>query len=173
MTGKLKKTEKPPIISSTFNRSSGGQMKGKVVWKEEMAFESHLDGFQFLIDADREVGGQNRGPKPKGLTLVSLAGCTGMDVISILKKMRVGVDGFEVENDAVLSEEHPKKFQEITIRYIFRGQDLPVEKIKKAVSLSQERYCGVFATLEPVVKINTEIIVNDKKIPSAGPVSQD
>jgi putative redox protein len=148
-------------------------MKAKVVWQDEMAFQSHLDGFQFLIDADKAVGGQNRGPKPKGLTLVSLAGCTGMDVISILKKMRLRVDGFEVETDAVLTDEHPKKFTEITIRYIFRGKDLPESKLKKAVSLSQDRYCGVSATLEPVVKFRSEIIINEKKIPASGPVGPD
>ncbi|MCK4836025.1 MAG: OsmC family protein [Candidatus Aminicenantes bacterium] len=145
-------------------------MKAKVVWQDGLGFESHLDGFQFMIDADEAVGGQNRGPKPKGLTLVSLAGCTGIDVMSILKKMRVEVDGFEVETDAVLADEHPRKFTKIMIRFIFKGTDLPVDKIKKAVSLSQERYCGVSATLEPVVNINSEIIINDKKIPASGPV---
>ena len=63
-------------------------MEAKVVWKDEMGFEAHLDSFNFMIDAYPEVGGKERGPRPKGLTLISLAGCTGMDVISILKKSR-------------------------------------------------------------------------------------
>lgn len=139
-------------------------MNAKVIWKNDMEFEAYLDGFNFIIDADERVGGKNRGPKPKGLTLVSLAGCTGMDVISILKKMRVQIDHFEVATDAVLSDEHPKKYLEIIVKYTFKGDDLPLDKIKKAISLSEERYCGVTATLSPSVKISSEIIINGQKV---------
>lgn len=141
-------------------------MKTKITWQEGMSFEAELDGFRMIVDADKSVGGLEKGPKPKGLTLVSLAGCTGMDVISILKKMKVDVKGFEIETEAALADEHPKKFTEITIRYLFRGKDLPHEKLKKAIKLSQEKYCGVSATLAPTVRINTEILVNEQKIDS-------
>ena len=90
-------------------------MEAKVVWKDVLGFEAHLEGYRFMIDADPKVGGKDRGPRPKGLTLISLAGCTGMDVISILKKMRVAVDSFEVATDAVIDDEHPKQFFEIFI----------------------------------------------------------
>jgi putative redox protein len=126
-----------------------------------MTFEAQLDGFDFLIDADEKAGGQSKGPKPKGLTLVSLAGCTAMDVISILGKMRVSVDSFEVAIDGVLAREHPRKFLEVLIKYIFKGTDLPLGKIKKAIHLSMENYCGVSATLRPVVKLSHQIIIND------------
>ena len=141
-------------------------MKSKVTWQEGMSFEAELDGFRIMIDADKSVGGLDKGPKPKGLTLVSLAGCTGMDVISILKKMKVDVKGFEIETEAALAAEHPKTFTEITIRYLFRGKDLPHEKLKKAITLSQEKYCGVSATLAQTVRIKTEILVNGQKIES-------
>jgi len=139
-------------------------MKARVVWQEDLTFEAELNDFRILIDADASVGGKNKGPRPKGLTLVSLAGCTGMDVISILKKMRVEVRSFEVETKAKLAEEHPKKFVEILTRYIFTGDNLPRDKVKKAVRLSEERYCGVSATLKPSVRLSTEIIVNGEKI---------
>ncbi len=139
-------------------------MESKVVWQDNMAFEAHLDGFNFYIDADSKVGGQNKGPKPKGLTLVSLAGCTAMDVISILKKMRVAVEHFEVATEGQLTEEHPKKFTAIVIKYKFKGKDLPIDKIKHAVELSMENYCGVSATLKPAVKLSREIYIDDKKI---------
>jgi len=139
-------------------------MKARVVWQEDLTFEAELNDFRILIDADASVGGKNKGPRPKGLTLVSLAGCTGMDVISILKKMRVEVRSFEVETKAKLAEEHPKKFVEILTRYIFTGDNLPLDKVKKAVRLSEERYCGVSATLKPSVRLSTEIIVNGEKI---------
>jgi len=139
-------------------------METKVVWQEGLAFEAQLDGHTFYIDAAPESGGKNKGPKPKGLTLVSLAGCTGMDVISILKKMKVAVDYFEVKTDAVVSNEHPQKFESILVQFIFKGDDLPVDKIQKAVSLSEEKYCGVSATLKPTVLIDSQIIINGQAI---------
>jgi putative redox protein len=142
-------------------------MQASVVWKDGMAFEAHLDGFNFFIDADKTVGGQNKGPKPKGLTLVSLAGCTAMDVISILKKMRVSVDSFEVAIDGVIAQEHPRKLLELVIKYIFKGMDLPLGKIKKAITLSLENYCGISATLRPSVKFSHQIIINDQIIEGA------
>lgn len=135
-------------------------MKGKVVWNDGMSFTANLDGFDFIIDADEKVGGENLGPRPKGLTLISLAGCTGMDVISILKKMRVEVDSFEVSTDADLTEEHPKKFSLIKIIYEINGKNIPADKVKKAVSLSEERYCGVSATLKSSVEFSSEIRIN-------------
>ncbi len=137
-------------------------MKGKVVWNSGMSFTGKLDGFDLIIDADEKVGGNNLGPRPKGLTLLSLAGCTGMDVISILKKMRVEVESFEVATEALLTEEHPKKFKKIKIIYEIKGENIPVDKVKKAVSLSEDRYCGVSATLKPSVEITSEIKINGK-----------
>lgn len=139
-------------------------MEARVAWQEGLTFEAELNGFKFLIDADDSVGGKNQGPRPKGLTLVSLAGCTGMDVISILKKMRVDVSSFEVVTKARLAEEHPKKFVEITTSYIFTGDDLPLDKLRKAIRLSENRYCGVSATLRPGVVLSSVLIVNGKKL---------
>jgi putative redox protein len=141
-------------------------MNASVKWTDGMAFEAHLEGFTFNIDADEKFGGQNKGPRPKGLTLVSLAGCTAMDVISILGKMRVAqkIDSFEVATDGVIEKELPKRILEVVIKYIFKGNDLPMEKLKHAIQLSQENYCGVSATLKPSVKISHQLIVNDKVI---------
>ena len=137
-------------------------MEAKVIWNDGMSFTAKLDGFDIIIDADESVGGKNLGPRPKGLTLISLAGCTGMDVISILKKMRVDVDSFEVSTEASLTEEHPKRFKSIKLIYEFKGTDIPLDKVKKAVSLSEERYCGVSETLKPKVEITNEIRINGK-----------
>jgi putative redox protein len=139
-------------------------MDARVQWKNGMAFEAHLEGFHFTIDGDQQFGGQNLGPRPKGLTLVSLAGCTAMDVISILQKMRVEPDTFEVATDAVIEKDFPKRILEIVIKYIFKGKDLPVEKIKHAIELSLESYCGVSATLRPTVKLSHQLIINDRVI---------
>jgi len=139
-------------------------MEAKVTWQEGMAFEAHLGGFNFIIDAHPEFGGQNKGPSPKGLTLISLAGCTGIDVMSILGKMRVKVDSFEVTTTARLADEHPKKFEEIIIKYLFTGENLPPKKLQDAVNLSFDVYCGVLATLKPVVKMTWQIYANGKLI---------
>ena len=136
-------------------------MKQKInsVWKGNMAFEANIDGFKITLDADESVGGQNLGPRPKALTLVSLAGCTAMDVVSILKKMRVTPDYFNVEVEGELTDEHPKYYHHIHIRYIFRGEDLPMDKLEKSVNLSQDRYCGVSVLLAKGAKITHEIVV--------------
>ena len=140
------------------------QLQANVVWKDGLAFEANIDGFHFTIDSDEQYGGKNLGPQPKGLTLVSLAGCTAMDVVSILRKMHVEMDYFEVATDGVTGNEHPKKFDEAVIKYIFKGKDLPLDKIKKAINLSLERYCGVYATLQPAVKMTHQIIINDQEV---------
>lgn len=132
-------------------------------WIEGMAFESEVNGHKIVIDAVEAVGGKDRGPRPKPLMLLSLAGCTGMDVVSILKKMRVDLDDFSVEVVANQTEEHPKHYNEMKVIYKFWGKDLPMEKLKKAVNLSEERYCGVSAVYKKYVKMETEIQVNPSK----------
>jgi putative redox protein len=134
-------------------------MKSKIscTWKNDMSFEAEVNGFKIVLDADASVGGQNLGPRPKPLTLVSLAGCTGMDVISILKKMRVEPEYFNVAVEGELTEEHPKIFGKIHLVYEFRGQDLPMDKLKKAIELSQDRYCGVTAMLNKSSELSYEI----------------
>ena len=138
-------------------------MKNKVnvTWTEEMAFEANVNDHKIVIDAAENVGGKNLGPRPKPLSLVSLGGCTGMDVVSILKKMRVEFDYFNVQVEGELTEEHPKYYHTITIYYIFKGKDLPMDKLEKAVNLSQERYCGVTAMLGKAAKINHKIIIEE------------
>ena len=133
----------------------------KINWTEEMAFEAEVNGFKIVLDADERVGGKNHGPRPKPLTLVSLGGCTGMDVISILTKMRVKPDYFNVEINGELTDEHPKYYHKIHIRYVFRGKDLPMAKLEKAINLSQDRYCGVTEMLKHIAKITHEIVIED------------
>ena len=135
--------------------------KVEVKWMDKMAFEAIVNDHKIVLDAMEAVGGEDRGPRPKGLSLVSLGGCTGMDVVSMLKKMRVEFDYFNVEVEGELTEEHPKYYHTITINYIFKGKNLPMEKLEKAVNLSQDRYCGVTAMLEKAATIKHKIIVED------------
>lgn len=126
-----------------------------------MAFEAEVNGHKIVVDAVESVGGRNLGPRPKPLLLASLAGCTAMDVISILEKMRVKVVAFHIEVVAEQTEEHPKVYSQIKILYKFKGKDLPMDKLQKAVDLSQERYCGVSAMLRKASELSFEIIVEE------------
>lgn len=133
----------------------------KVSWLENMAFEATVNGHKIILDAADAVGGENRGPRPKPFMLTALAGCTGMDVISILKKMRVEVKNFNVTVEGDLTEEHPKQFSKMNVIYEFTGTDLPLEKLQKAVSLSEERYCGVSAMYRKVIELTSEIRIKE------------
>lgn len=132
----------------------------RVVQQEGLSFDVELHGHHFTIDAVEAVGGKDRGPRPKGLLLSALAGCTGMDVASILQKMRMPYDSFAVEVDADLAEKHPKVYTEIRLRYVFTGAELDKEKIEKAVDLSQDVYCGVTAMLSKAAEVKHEIVLN-------------
>jgi putative redox protein len=134
-------------------------MKHKVEtsWKGNMKFDALVSGHHIIMDALPEVGGKNEGPRPKELMLASLAGCTGMDVVSILKKMRVEIESFNVEVEADLTEEHPKQYTKMHLTYIFKGQNLDIEKLKKAIDLSQEKYCGVSAMYRKSMELAYEI----------------
>ena len=143
-------------------------MQSKVTWKDGMAFDVELDGFNMTIDATEEHGGRGLGARPKGLLLSSLGGCTAMDVISILRKMRAMPESFEVEVRGELRDEDPRSFTNIVVSYRFEGRELKASKIKRAIQLSEERYCGVSATLRPAVQLGHEIWINGEMLEDEG-----
>lgn len=128
-----------------------------ISWKKNMAFEADIDGHKLMMDAKESVGGQNLGPTPKPLLLASLGGCTGMDVISLARKMRQEVESFEIDLESEILDDFPQNYLSIKLIYKFKGKDLDPKKIQKAVDLSQNRYCGVSATLRETVKLSYEI----------------
>ncbi|RKD92289.1 OsmC family protein [Mangrovibacterium diazotrophicum] len=128
-----------------------------LAWKENMAFETDMDGHKLVIDAAEESGGGDTGPRPKKLMLAALAGCTGMDVIMILKKMKVEPEAFNVIVEGDVAEDHPKKYTKMKVIYQFKGQNLPMDKLEKAVNLSEEKYCGVSAVYKAALDLTTEI----------------
>lgn len=133
-----------------------------VKWLDQMAFEGEVNGHKIMIDADEAVGGKNRGPRPKPFMLLALAGCTAMDVVSILTKMRVAFKDLKVSVNGDLTEEHPKHFYQMHVKYEFWGKDLAMEKLEKAVNLSEERYCGVNAVYKKVMPVTSEIIIHEE-----------
>tara|TARA_R110002049_G_scaffold181169_1_gene348219 strand:+ start:5661 stop:6089 length:429 start_codon:yes stop_codon:yes gene_type:complete len=124
-------------------------------WLGNMAFEStNPSGNNLTIDIAKEDGGDGQGYRPKALMLAGLAGCSGLDVVSLVKKMKLDVDAFTIETIANLTDEHPKYYDAVTIEYHFHGANLDEKKLQRAVDLSVDKYCGVmemfrrFATLE-------------------------
>ena len=127
------------------------------VWAGGMEFRIEQDGHEFVLDSTDDFGGRDAGPRPKALLLSGLIGCTGMDVVSILGKMKVEGFGLEITAEADTTDDHPVVFSAIRLVYVFSGRDLPREKIARAVSLSQEKYCGVSAMLRRVAPLTWEI----------------
>ncbi|MBN2669236.1 MAG: OsmC family protein [Bacteroidales bacterium] len=138
-----------------------GKDSASVSWKGNMAFEASQSGHQFMIDAEPHVGGEDLGPRPKAYMLTALAGCTAMDVVSILKKMRVELSDFKVTVDGELTDEHPKHFVKMIVKYEFWGKELPMDKIQKAINLSEERYCGVSVVYRKAMPVESEIILHE------------
>lgn len=131
--------------------------KIKTQWQGNMLFNAESLGGSFKIDAAEDVGGQDLGVRPKALMLTSLAGCTGMDVISLLKKMRAEVKGLEIDVNGELTDEHPKYYKKVHIEYRFYGKEFKKDKIEKAIKLSQDRYCGVSEMFRQFAEITIDI----------------
>jgi putative redox protein len=134
-------------------------MKSTVTWNSGLAFTARQGNHSIPLDASVDSGGQDSGASPKALLLSGLGGCTGIDVVSILQKMRVAFTGLEIQVSADLTEEHPKVYKSFHLRYSFHGKDLPMHSLEKAVILSMDRYCGVSAMLSKAAPITWEIIV--------------
>lgn len=125
-----------------------------VKWMDEMSFEAEIMDYKITMDADSEVGGRKKGPKPKLLLLAAVAGCTGMDVVSLLKKMRIEFSSLNIRVDANTADEHPKKYLDMILTYELKGKNIDRSKVEKAIIMSQEKYCSVSATLRDSVKID-------------------
>lgn len=122
-----------------------------------MRFTSHLDNHTIIIDTAEDAGGTNMGPRPKKLMLSSLAGCTGIDVVGMLNKMRVEFSDFSMDIEADLTEETPKTYEWVKITYKIKVKEEDQEKVQKAVSMSKEKYCGVSAMFSAFADMEYEI----------------
>ncbi len=136
--------------------------KVKTQWKGGMSFDAEIDNHVVRVDAPSSVGGEDSGPGPKKLMLLALAGCTGMDVVSILKKMRVELDDLEVVVEADhTTNKFPKHYVKMHTIYTFYGKNLSKSKIEKAVKMSEETYCGVKAVYAKAMELTSEIRLVD------------
>ena len=127
------------------------------VFNEKMSFTATINGHEVRMDTKTDDGGEDSGPGPKQMMLASLAGCTGIDIVSILNKMKVTFSDFSIGVHAALSNEHPKIYDHVKITYKIKLAEDDKSKMIKAVGLSTEKYCGVYAMFKSFEKMDTEI----------------
>jgi putative redox protein len=137
-------------------------MDAKVTWTGKMAFDGTAgSGYHLPLDTSVDSGGENQGFRPMELLLVGLAGCTGMDVISILKKKRQEVEAFEIRVNGERVDDHPRIFNHILIEYVVKGKNIDPLAVARAVELSETRYCSANAMLSKAAKIEHKITIED------------
>lgn len=113
-----------------------------------------------MLDGKKEFGGAEGANSPMELVLIALGGCTGMDVVSILEKMRVQFDRFEIALSSEQAKDYPRVFTRVKIEYHFWGTDIPKDKVEKAIQLSQEKYCSVSAMVKKTARVTTEYVLH-------------
>jgi len=129
-------------------------MKTTTIWKHDHAFESRLEKNVFNIDGNRKEG-----PNPKALLLSAIAACSGIDVVNILEKMRVPFSNLTIDVETEQTTEHPRVFKDIWVTYKIKTADKNEDKVRKAIDLSLEKYCGVSAMLRKNSPINYKLEV--------------
>lgn len=130
-------------------------------WQQDMVLKTdNPSGKTILIDTEEDFGGTNSGVRPKALMLSALGGCTGLDVLSLMKKMKVEFDNFKVVVSGEMTDEHPKYYKKVTVDYHFYGANVNKSKVDKAVNLSVERYCGVFEMFRHFAEVNHNIHIH-------------
>jgi putative redox protein len=138
------------------------ESRASVTLAEGMHFVGEVDGFSVDLDADEGVGGQNAGASPMHLLLLSLAGCTAMDVASILRKKRQQVTGLVVEVQGKQRSDHPKVYESVEVLYRVRGRGVDPKAVERAIDLSQTRYCPVIAMLGETARITSSYEIEEE-----------
>ncbi|MGB8253649.1 MAG: OsmC family protein [Anaerolineaceae bacterium] len=137
-------------------------MDAKVTWKQRLSFDgTATSGFSLPLGSRPEVGGDNDGFRPMELLLIGLAGCTAMDVISIMMKKKQEILSFEVNVHADRREEHPQVFTHATIEYRLQGKSIDHEAMERAVELSETKYCSAQAMLGKAFPIDRKITIEE------------
>jgi putative redox protein len=128
--------------------------KAKVTYTEGLQFVAQAEsGPAIVMDGDAKFGGGNTGPRPMELLLMGVGGCSGMDVVSILRKKKENLTGLELNVSGAKAKEYPQKFTDIEIEFVVKGKNLSESAVKRAIELSMDKYCSVKATLEGSAKI--------------------
>lgn len=138
-------------------------MKAEIIMVDGLSMVGRAESNHWVpMDGDEKYGGHEAGVKPMEMVLIALGACTGMDVISILRKMQVRLRKFKVEVEAERAKEHPKVFTKVHMKYVFGGENIPRDKVERAIELSQTKYCPVLAMLRKVAEITYEYEIVDE-----------
>ncbi len=143
-----------------FNERKKGdiQMEINVNWQGDMEFLSSLpSGHSITLDSSPDSGGHNKGPRPMEMLLTGLGGCTGIDIVMILNKMKQEIESFSMDIDGERAEEPPKRFTKIHITYKLKGKNLDERKVERAIKLSEEKYCSASSSLNAEITSGYEI----------------
>ncbi len=138
--------------------------KSTLRWLENLTFDSEVNGFHLILDHDLEQGSSNLGPRPKPLLLSALSGCSGMDVVSILKKMKYSDYRYRIEIEADKADSHPQIYHTIRMTHVLDSEEIKPDKLIHAVELSRDKYCSVMAMLSQAAQITVKIILNGMEI---------
>jgi putative redox protein len=127
-----------------------------VRWVDGLVFETQTEsGHRGYLDSFPKEGETSKGPTPMELILVAVAGCTGMDIVDILRKKRLKITGLEVQVTGTRAETYPMVYTELDVVYRVRGKDIPPSAVEQAIKLSEEKYCSVGVMIGKTAKINS------------------
>lgn len=133
-------------------------------WMGKMQFNALVNGHSVIMDAPERAGGEDNGPIPKPLILAALSGCTGMDIVALLRKSNEVINDFDIKVTGELSKQAPIQYVSIHLQYLFKADDNARQPVLQAVTDSQEKYCGVSSMIKKAIPVTWEIIFNDKMI---------
>jgi len=133
-------------------------------WMGKMQFNALINGHTVVMDAPEKSGGEDSAPIPKPFVLTALSGCTGMDVVAILRNAKKEVDSFDISVTGELSKVAPIQYISIHLVYTFKGDEINKEAVLQAVSDSQEKYCGVSSMLKKIMPVTWDIVYNTKLV---------
>lgn len=133
-------------------------------WMGKMQFNALVNGHTIIMDAPERVGGEDNGPIPKPFVLTALSGCTGMDIVAILRKAEKTVDDFDMKVIGEISKQAPIEYTAIHVIYTFKGGGDHLEPALQAVTDSQEKYCGVSSLLKKAIPVTWEVVYNGLQI---------
>jgi putative redox protein len=130
------------------------------IWMGKMQFNALVDGHTVVMDAPEKVGGEDNGPIPKPFVLTALSGCTGMDVVKLLRAAKKPIDSFDIKVDGEITKQHPIEYIAIHLIYEFRGPAESQVAALQAVTDSQEKYCGVSSMLKKIMPVTWDVVYN-------------
>ena len=141
-------------------------------WMGKMQFNALVNGHTVIMDAPPRAGGEDNGPIPKPFVLTALSGCTGMDVVALLRKANLAVDDFSLKVTGKLSKQQPLEYVAIHIIYDIKGKEADKEAVLKAVTDSQEKICGVSHMMKKALPVTWDVNFNGEKIFTNNPATK-